>query len=172
MIDDFQYVNGSHLFDISIIFIANIISLQFDTPTTTVLYTIEEAIKAYRKFCQDNLNQVSQNITVDQLLVLLILNRYPDLNQKEIAELVFKDYASITRIIELLVKKGYILRKIHPDDRRRFKLTLTKAGQNNLQKLTPVIENNRATALNNISINEMVQLQNTLKKIISNCKNT
>ncbi|QGK74484.1 hypothetical protein [Flavobacterium sp. SLB02] len=44
------------------------------TPTGTVLYTIEQAIKEYRKVCQKNIQKVVSDITVDQCLVLIILN--------------------------------------------------------------------------------------------------
>ncbi|WP_166627690.1 hypothetical protein [Tenacibaculum caenipelagi] len=47
--------------------------MKFNTPTTTVLYYIEESIKAYRKLSQHNISQIVPNITVDQALILLLL---------------------------------------------------------------------------------------------------
>jgi len=143
--------------------------MKVNTPTETVLYTIEQAIKTYRKFCQINIGKKIEDITVDQTLTLILIHKYPKLNQKELAGLVFKDYASITRIIELLVKKGYLERTINESDRRRFKLAITSKGNKVIDELTPTIEYNRNTALAGLSDNDLLQLQSTLEKIISNC---
>lgn len=144
--------------------------MKFNTPTTTVLYTIEQAIKAYRKFCQQNISLVAKEITVDQLLILMFIEKNPELTQKSIAKLVFKDNASVTRIIELMVKRGFMKRVMNEKDRRRFKLEITKKGKATIELLTPVIEYDRSEALKGVSLAEMIQLQATLEKIINNCK--
>jgi DNA-binding MarR family transcriptional regulator len=146
--------------------------MNFKTPTGTVLYTIEQAIKEYRKIAQKNISKVVKDITVDQCLVLIILNTDATLSQKEIADLIFKDNASVTRIIELMVTKEYLNRTIHQEDRRKFKLEITDKGKKSIELLTPAIQQNRATALNGLSQDEMEQLNKMLQKIISNCKNS
>lgn len=138
-------------------------------PINTVLYTLEQAIKGYRKFCQQNIDKVMDNLTVDQGLTLLVMDKYPNLSQQQIAELVFKDKASITRIIELLVQKGLVSRAIHPTDRRKFDLHLTAAGRNTLAQLAGTIALNQRTALQGLSDNELAQFEATLRKIITNC---
>ncbi|HAS40541.1 MAG TPA: MarR family transcriptional regulator [Microscillaceae bacterium] len=144
--------------------------MGFDTPTQTVLYSIEQAIKEYRKFCQKNISEVISDITVDQGLVLIIIDKNPKMTQKEMAELVFKDYASMTRMIDLMVKKGYLKRLINEEDRRRFLLEITTKGKEALEKLQPTIEYNRNTALKGLSATEILQLYNSLQKIITNCQ--
>lgn len=141
------------------------------SPDFTVLYTIEKAIKAYRKFSQINISKRLNDITVDQTLLLLFIDKNPELTQKELARLVFKDYASVTRIIELMVKKDYLQRHIHVNDRRRFKLKITEKGQKAITTLAPVINKNRKTALDGLSQNDTDQLQKLLEKIIVNCHN-
>lgn len=139
-------------------------------PTATVLYTIEQTIKEYRKISQKNISQIVSDITVDQCLLLIILEKNTTYSQKEIAELIFKDNASITRIIELMVQKNYLVRKINESDRRKFNLELTEKGKKTIQLLTPVIHKNRQVALEGLSINEIELLDKLLAKIISNCK--
>lgn len=140
-----------------------------DTPTQTVLYTLEQAIKAYRRLCQQNIDQVAANLTVDQALALVVLQKYPALSQHEIADLVFKDKASITRILDLLVKKGLIDRAIHPTDRRKFALSITAQGQHAIVQLSDTIGLNQRTALAGLSEQELTQFHLTLQKIIANC---
>ncbi|WP_338792068.1 MarR family transcriptional regulator [Bernardetia sp. MNP-M8] len=144
--------------------------MEFNTPTQTALYSIEQAIKEYRKFCQRNISTVVDDITIDQCLVLIILDKQNSLSQKEIAIQIFKDSASITRMIELMVNKDYLTREIDKEDRRRFNLILTEKGKTTLQLLNPVIEQNRKTALYGLSDLEINQLYSTLQKIISNCQ--
>lgn len=143
--------------------------MKFDSPTNTVLYTIEETIKAYRKLSQQNISTVVPKITVDQALILLIIDR-EDKTQSEIADIVFKDYASMTRIITLMINKNYLTKTIDDTDKRRTKLKITKNGKNIIEKLHPMIKKNRETALNTISDNELVQLFKLLNKITQNCK--
>lgn len=140
------------------------------TPTGTVLYTIEQTIKEYRKICQKNIQKVVSDITVDQCLVLIILNNNSNISQIEMAKLVFKDNASVTRIIELMVKKDYLKREINELDKRKSKLVITEKGLQTISSLTPVFNLNRKTALEGLSIEEIELLDKVLHKIISNCK--
>lgn len=143
--------------------------MAVNTPTQTVLYTLEQAIKAYRRLCQQNLDGVKANLTVDQALTLIVLDKHPDLSQQQLAGLVFKDKASLTRIIELLVQKGLLSRAIHPTDRRKFDLHLTAQGQLTLGQLAGTIERNQQTALAGLSEDELARFDATLQKIIANC---
>lgn len=159
------------LFDISnkFIFLLDISNnMNFNTPTTTVLYSIEETIKAYRKLSQQNILQVVPDITVDQALILLILENN-NKTQTEIADLVFKDYASMTRIVKLMITKNYLTKTTDSKDMRKAKLEITDHGKEVIKKLKPVIQKNRETALNTVSDEELEQLYKTLKKITKNC---
>ncbi|TPG38420.1 MarR family transcriptional regulator [Flavobacterium pectinovorum] len=113
--------------------------------------------------------KVVKDITVDQGLVLIILSENQNIAQNELANLVFKDNASITRIIELMVKKEYITRTIHAEDRRKFNLEITEKGLKTLELIQPVIKTNRQTALEGLSMQEIDLLDKTLNKIITNC---
>lgn len=140
-------------------------------PAKTVFYTIERTIKTYRKFSRNTFLKVVDDITVDQKLILQYLNDRPELSQNEIAELVFKDNASLTRMIDLMVRKEFLQRSINPDDRRRFKIELTAKGKDILEKIAPVIVENRKKAFAGISAEELDQLNETLNKIIANLNN-
>jgi DNA-binding MarR family transcriptional regulator len=142
---------------------------MIELPSQTIFYTIEKGIKEYRRFAQRNLNETIENITIDQALLLIFLNNYPKLSQNKIGELVFKDNASVTRMIELMAKKDYIKRSINNADRRKYNLSITDKGQNILTDLNTVISSYRKSALEGITDNEIAQLKNTLNKIINNC---
>ena len=143
--------------------------MTINTPTQTVLYTLEQAIKAYRRLCQQNIDRVIDKLTVDQALILIVLDKHPALSQQQIADLVFKDKASLTRIIELLVQKSLLTREIHATDRRKFELHLTAQGHHTLDQLTDTILLNQRTALAGLTEEEIAQFHTTLQKIIANC---
>lgn len=144
--------------------------MNLKAPTDIVIYSIEKAIKTYRKFAQNNIRKIETKITVDQALLLILLQSRPELTQVEVAEVLFKDYASITRMIELMVKNDYLIRNVNHEDRRRKELIISKKGENLIKKLFPIIENNRNIALKGLSHSEIKQLDFLLKKIINNCK--
>lgn len=134
----------------------------------SIFYLLDKGIRSYRQFAQQRVQSFGYDITIDQWLVLNTLEANPDLSQAEIAEIVFKDTASLTRIIDLMVNKGYIERSISNEDRRRFHLQITKSGKQLLENVSEVVYENRRLALNGISDNEIEMLSETLKKLITN----
>ncbi len=143
--------------------------MKLNTPTSTVLYSIEETTKAYRKLCTKNILKSSLDITIDQGLILIILDKEEKISQSELGELVFKDYASITRILNLMEKKDFIKKTISSNDRRRSVIEITQKGKKTLTILNPIIQLNRNTALKGLSNKEMIHLYGLLKRIADNC---
>lgn len=135
-----------------------------------LFFTIEKSIKTYRQFAQRQIDKAGIDITIDQWLVLKSIQDWPDISQHQIAENVFKDFASVTRMIELLVKKEYMQRAFHKTDRRRFNLVITKKGQAVIQKVIPVIRANRKQALKSLTKAEIENNKIFLNRIIENCK--
>ncbi len=138
-------------------------------PSETIFHTIESTIKEYRKFAQKNISEKINDMTIDQGLVLLFLNDHPELTQKEIAELVFKDNASMTRMINTMVQKKHLKRSMNTEDRRRYKIEITKKGKQVLECLPPIVHHNRNSSLKGITKNELKQLETILNKIRANC---
>ncbi len=135
-----------------------------------IFYSLDKSIKTYRQFAQRKFIEAGLDITIDQWLVLNAIAEKPGTNQLEIAEKVFKDAASVTRIIDLLIKKNYLTRESHSSDRRRFSLVLTKEGITMIKDMSKIVAQNRATALKNISEKDLLQMRETLNLIINNCK--
>ena len=142
--------------------------MQIQLPSETIFHAIESTIKEYRKFSQKNISTTLKGMTIDQGMVLLFLNEYPELTQKEIAILVFKDNASMTRMVNNMVEKKYLHRSINNKDRRRFKLEITSKGQEVLEILPSIIQSNRTIALAGVSPDEIHQLGALLNKIKTN----
>lgn len=135
-----------------------------------IFYNIEQAIKTYRMYAQKQIKSHNLKITIDQWLVLKSLRENPNATQQELGETVFKDTASITRIIDLLVKSEFVEREINLNDRRKFDLKITSNGEKILAETHSIVLENRKKALDGISENDIRILNKTLKKITKNCK--
>lgn len=136
-----------------------------------IFYNIDKAIRSYRNFAQRQLKLHGFNITVDQWLIIKAILENPGITQNEISDLVFKDNASVTRMIELLVKSEFITRTVHSADRRKTNLEVTVSGKEMIEKVQKLIENNRDVALENVSKSELETMNAALIKISENCLN-
>jgi MarR family transcriptional regulator for hemolysin len=136
----------------------------------TLLYTLDRCFRTYNQFAQRNVRKAGYEITIDQWLILKSVAENPDITQNDISKIVFKDNASITRIIQLLVNAGYLVREIHPKDRRRMNLTLTESGKKITADVNEIALKNRATALSNIDSKHINEMKNLLLQIINNCQ--
>lgn len=143
---------------------------MISSPTYTIFYTIEKAIKEYRKFAFKTIQNTFKDITLDQALLIQFLHENPSLSQKEIAKLIFKDNASVTRMIELMVKNKYLKRSVNKNDRRKHKIELTDKAKCSIEEMNNIILSNRIAAQKGIDGNDIESMKRTLDKIIENCK--
>lgn len=137
---------------------------------SVIFYQTEQAIKTYRMYAQKQIKAHGLKITIDQWLVLKSLKENPNFTQAELAVKVFKDTASVTRILDLLVQSAYVKRELNPKDRRKFKLEVTPKGDAILSETYAIVLLNRKKALEGISEMEILQMSETLQKISNNCQ--
>jgi MarR family transcriptional regulator, transcriptional regulator for hemolysin len=134
-----------------------------------IFYSMDRAIRTYRQYAQQQLKQNGFSITVDQWLVIKCLIENPEITQVELSERVFKDNASVTRIMGLLVKAKYITRKISKTDRRRTKLTVTELGVRTIEAVDRIVLVNRNHALNGIPQADIELARQVMLAITQNC---
>ena len=134
-----------------------------------IFYSMDRAIRTYRKYAQQQLKQQGMSITIDQWLVIKCLIENPEMTQVEMSDRVFKDNASVTRILGLLVKAKYITRKISKTDRRRTQLTVTDLGLSTIEAVDRIVLVNRSHALKGIGPDEIAVTMKVLRAITANC---
>ncbi|HYD52365.1 MAG TPA: MarR family transcriptional regulator [Gemmatimonadaceae bacterium] len=134
-----------------------------------LFYSLESAAKAYRRFAQTRLHAAGIDITIDQWLVLKTIHESPDATLQRVGAAVFKDFASVTRIVQLLERKGLLRRTPHPCDGRRSALALTAAGESVIRTVEPIAQTNRRLALEGIGAEDLSRLRELLKRITENC---
>lgn len=135
-----------------------------------IFYTIDKSIRTYRQYAQRQLKNAGYSITIDQWLVIKTLMENPNIKQQDLGEKIFKDNASVTRIIELLVKAKYLKRKSNEDDRRRATLEVTENGRKTIAEVHKIVLKNRATALQGVSKADLEATRKVLTQITNNCQ--
>jgi DNA-binding MarR family transcriptional regulator len=89
-----------------------------------------EVIDLIKKYQFRDRNQiVSFGISVSQCYVLETLHRFGDLNANVLAGKMHLSVSTITRVVDQLVKKGYVKREYDVNDRRFRIIRLTEAGE-------------------------------------------
>ncbi len=134
----------------------------------TIFYAIERTIKQYRKYAITQINQQYPNITLDQSMLLRKLLENPEASQTELGNFLFKDVASISRMINLLVKKKLVERKAVKNNRRQNKLSVNQEGIDMMDNIKEIVKDNRHKALVGISKEELEACKQTLDKIYNN----
>lgn len=86
------------------------------------------------------LKQEKCGITNEQWLVLKVIDANPEMTQTEIAEKSQKDKTNITRIIDLLEKNGFVVRRRDEIDRRMYRICATEDGKKVLKSVNPITQ--------------------------------
>ena len=131
-------------------------------------FILEKTARRVKQYFQKQLAEHNTGITIDQWVILQVLADEEGLSQLEIAKAVYKDAPTVTRIIDLLCKKNLTSRQTDEDDRRRFKIHLTKAGKDKIDEVLPIIQKARAQTWKDISDASRKQLVNTLNQVFEN----
>lgn len=131
-------------------------------------FLLDRTARRVKQYAKQRFRELGWSITVDQWTVLKQLFDRGELNQRELAELTFKDHPTMTRIIDLLSTKELIIRKAHPDDRRSFKISLTESGQQLVKECLPEVQNIRMKAWENLSESDFKEFKRILDSIYDN----
>jgi DNA-binding MarR family transcriptional regulator len=135
---------------------------------STYSYLLDRTARKVKQYAQRRFNAENYDITVDQWLILKNLSSDNDLNQSQLAEITGKDHPTLTRIIDLLCRKGLTERKVHPADRRSFKAHLTNLGTKQVTAWSPKMSEIRMKAWENLTEEDYINLKRILDTIYNN----
>jgi DNA-binding MarR family transcriptional regulator len=108
------------------------------------------------------------DVTPEQWAVLNRLWEQDGLSQVELAERTFKDKPGTTRILNLLEKKGIVVRHSDDSDRRVLRVFLTQTGKDLKDKLILCAQEVLAKGGKDLTSQELAQFNRTLNQILSN----
>lgn len=132
------------------------------------LYLLERTVRQFRKYSQQEFARHGIDMSGEQWIVLKRIGEQEGLKQRDVAELTYKDPASVTRILDILEKKKLIQRMPVENDRRTYALFLTEQGRLLIEKLTPLAVEIRNKGTEGLSEKELRQLKQMLNKVYEN----
>lgn len=103
-------------------------------------FKIDTTIKKIRSVLQKRFNDSGFDLTVDQWVLIDHVARNQGISQNMLAELTTKDAPTVTRILDLLVKKGLVERRMSDEDRRKFNIFLMPEGVKTFEMVLPVVK--------------------------------
>ncbi len=133
-----------------------------------ILFQIDLTSKVSKQYSQKEFNKLKLGITVEQWVILKIVSESSNLSQKELAEKSYRDTASITRTIDLLEKKEFLLRESIPNNRRTYNIRLTEKGQDFIEQNMELIKSHRKRSIKDFTPDELNTLSTLLLKIRKN----
>ena len=141
------------------------------TPLDAIyLFQLERTVRQFRHYALEEMTKNGVPVSGEHWVVLKRAYEKPGMQQKDIASLTYKDPASLTRILDLLVKQGLIRRQRSTSDRRAFEIYLTEAGVAFVERGLPLAVDIRKQGLKGFSKNEQRMLLDFLERIHDNFK--
>lgn len=131
-------------------------------------FKIDTTIKKIRNSLQRNLDEAGLDLTVDQWVLVDHVRRNPGISQTELAEMTVKDTPTVTRMLDLLIKKSLAERRPDPSDRRKFSVHLSPAGEATYEQALPIVVDVRRRAWGELSDTDYREFTRILDSIHRN----
>jgi len=111
-------------------------------------------------------------LTPSQWKVILALNFFNGISQKELAGKIYIDSSTLVPVIDKMENNGLVERKPDPNDRRNNLIFLTKKSESTIDSITEIVLQLRKEFFKGISQKEQDKVQIILRKVILNADNT
>jgi DNA-binding MarR family transcriptional regulator len=108
------------------------------------------------------------NFSFEQWHLLMFLWFEDNRTQKELAELCQKDKATMTRLIEGLARRNYLIKSIDPLDHRSRRIKLTEKGREVRHILMPMATEVMNRSRKGLTDKELILLKKLLRRIFEN----
>ncbi len=135
---------------------------------TLIAFQIDKTNKLIKLSSQREFDKSGLGITVEQWILLKIIEESEQISQKELADKSLRDPASITRTLDILSKNGFIIREQIPENRRQYNIILTSTGKKFVSKHLGMVKELRSKMTSSFSKNELASLSTMLEKIQHN----
>lgn len=119
--------------------------------------------------CHEKEERLAKNhgLTQAEFRCLRLIQAGENINNREIAERMKLSASRLTRIIDGLVLKGYVMREIEPSDRRNMRVYLSSKGIEFTQRLNGDYLNIHKDILSDIDLVQHAPLINAMTHLLS-----
>ena len=116
------------------------------------------------RICRD----AGYNITPEEADTLMIIRHFDGVPQTRLADILGKDKAAVTRLMNSLVKSGLVGREQDQKDRRIVRAQITPEGEEAFVTVWPQLLRLSNQALDGIGESQLAEMQSTLAAINAN----
>lgn len=109
---------------------------------------------------------LGHDITPVQYAALVAVGGHEGIDQTTLAGMIAYDRATITGVIDRLVQKGLLVRRVGKRDRRARQLGLTPEGRQVIASITPAVEAAQKVMLRGLTPAEAAELIRLMTKAI------
>src|SRR5579885_187629 len=134
---------------------------------TSVGFVVNSTAKAFQKVLDMELRK-NVGVTISQWRVIVTLIQHPGLTQKEIADKVGIEGATLVPVIDKMEQEGLLKRKPDSKDRRVNRIYLTSKADSLWNSMMECALHIRKTSTKDISEDELETTLETLRKISKN----
>ncbi len=134
---------------------------------SSVGFVVNTTAKAFQKTLDLELRK-KVGVTISQLRVVVALIQHPGLTQKEIADKVGVEGATLVPVIDKMEKEGLLKRKPDSKDRRVNRIYLTSKSDSLWNSMMECALHVRKISTRDISEQEIQSALETLRKISKN----
>jgi DNA-binding MarR family transcriptional regulator len=97
--------------------------------------------------------------------ILTLIAENPGISQSTLGQAAGRDKSSMTPVLDDLVRRGLVARSRSDDDRRTYRLTLTRGGENTLARLMACARHHEKNLDRIIGPRERARFLRTLKRV-------
>lgn len=123
-----------------------------------------------KQFIAFKLRQMGVPLTPEQFMLIDLLWNHGEMSQQQLADMMQKDKNSVTKLVDAIEKKGFVVRRKNRQDRRSNTLVLTE----NANQLKPGAKQKGIFILDQmlegISEDELRSFLSTLRKLNKNMR--
>jgi DNA-binding MarR family transcriptional regulator len=132
--------------------------------------SIIELRSRIRQHVQKRIKKNNINISYEMLEVLVCLWRKDGINQQELADRTLKEKASMTYLIDNLVKRDLVKRSEDENDRRNKRIYLTGEGKQLQEQMQPWATEMYTAASDDLSAEIILAATQLIQKMTKNIK--
>jgi DNA-binding MarR family transcriptional regulator len=141
---------------------------QVDSLDEVIYFLCERMMRRAREYSKSIFAENGFDISIDQWVILKRISESEGISQVDLANSTYKDPASVTRILDILEKKGWAERQTDENSRRAYKICLTTEGAKLVESMMPLILSIRAKGIENLTQKEIDSTKSVLKKMYIN----
>lgn len=129
-------------------------------------YLTKSAGRSMANSLANDLQKSGVGVSYEQFVVLNWLWEGDGITQQELARLLSRDRANITRILDILERKGLVVRKSDPSDRRVKLVFLTELSSQLKEKVRAIVSRNIQNTVEGLDEEELETCKKILREII------